>query len=134
VGSVTAMAHPQMFDDADPVLARVRQLALGFPSAAEKISHGRPVFLTKKLFLYYGCSVKVDGEWVQHPQSIVVCTDTDEHAALLSRSGCFVPAYFGGSGWVAMDLTRKTDWAEIAELVDASYRLTAPAKLIAQLR
>ena len=32
------MAHPQMFDDDDPMLARVRELALGFPEAAEKVS------------------------------------------------------------------------------------------------
>ena len=32
------MAHPLMFDDADPLLARVREIALALPEAAEKIT------------------------------------------------------------------------------------------------
>jgi hypothetical protein len=43
-----------MFDDADPVLRRVRALALGLHDAGEKISHGRPAFFTTKIFAYYG--------------------------------------------------------------------------------
>lgn len=31
------------------------------------------------------------------------------------------------SGWIGIDLDAATDFAEIAELLDASYRLTAPA-------
>ena len=58
------MAHPIMFDDVDPMLLRVRHLALGFPGGAEKVSHGRPAFFTKKVFAYYGCSVRVDGDLV----------------------------------------------------------------------
>ena len=58
------MAHPRMFDDDDPLLARVRELAFDLPEAAEKVSHGRPCFFTKKVFCYYGGSLKVDGEWV----------------------------------------------------------------------
>ncbi|HUG85363.1 MAG TPA: hypothetical protein VMM13_12400, partial [Euzebya sp.] len=72
------MAHPQMFDDDDPVLARVRGVALVLPDAAEKVSHGRPAFFTTKIFAYYGGSRKVDGEWVQHPQSIMLLPDAAE--------------------------------------------------------
>jgi hypothetical protein len=32
-----------------------------------------------------------------------------------------------------MDLDGSTDWDEVAELLDASYRLTAPKRLIAEL-
>ena len=46
------MAHPQKFDDGDPVLARVRELALALPDAGEKVSHGRPAFFTTKVFAY----------------------------------------------------------------------------------
>ncbi len=52
-----------MFDDKDPLLKRVRKLALAFPDANEKVSHGRPAFYTVKVFAYYGGSQKVDGEW-----------------------------------------------------------------------
>ena len=40
------MAHNEMFDDGDPLLVRVREIALAFPGAAEKVSHGRPAFTT----------------------------------------------------------------------------------------
>ena len=48
------MAHPIMFDETDPLLGRLRALALALPDAAEKISHGRPAFFTTKVFAYYG--------------------------------------------------------------------------------
>ena len=122
-----------MFDDDDPCLQRVRTLSAALPGSAEKISHGRPAFHTKKVFAYYGGSMKVDGEWVQHPHSLVVLPDPGDRQALLEDDRVYVPAYLGPSGWIAIDLDVDTDWTEIAELLDASYRLTAPKRLIAEL-
>lgn len=127
------MAHPLMFDAGDPMLTRVRELAHGFPNCAEKVSHGRPAFFTKKVFAYYGSSVRIDGEWIQHHQSIVVAVEADERVAMLSDQRFFLPAYLGAWGWGAVDLGTDTDWGEVAELLDASFRLTAPAKSIAEL-
>jgi predicted DNA-binding protein (MmcQ/YjbR family) len=122
-----------MYDDDDPLLGRVRRLAAALPNAAEKVSHGRPAFYTKKVFAYYGGSLKLDGLWVQHPQSIVVLPDESERRALLEDDRVYVPAYLGPSGWIGLDLDDRTDWSEIAELLDASYRLTAPARDVAAL-
>jgi hypothetical protein len=125
-----------MFDDDDPVLARVRELALAFPEADEKVSHGRPAFFTTKVFAYYGGSLKVDGEWVQHPQSILVQPDPDERRALVDDPRVYVPAYLGPSGWLGLDIgldDGDTDWDEVAELLDASFRRTAPTRAIAEL-
>ncbi len=122
-----------MFDDDDPYLGRVRRLAAALPNTAEKVSHGRPAFFTKKVFAYYGGSLKRDGEWVEHPHSIVVQPDESDRRALLEDARTFVPAYLGPSGWVGIDLDAETDWAEVAELLDASYRLTAPARDVAVL-
>ncbi|MCB0904793.1 MAG: MmcQ/YjbR family DNA-binding protein [Actinobacteria bacterium] len=127
------MAHPVMFDDDDPLLGRVRRIALGFPDAAEKISHGRPAFFTTKVFVYYGGSVRRDGHWVAHDQSIMVKADPDEREALLADPRCYLPAYLGPSGWVGLDLGAQTDWTEVAELIDASYRLTAGTRRVARL-
>ena len=74
-----------MFDEADPVLGRVRALALAFPDAGEKVSHGHPAFFTTKVFAYYGGSVKVDGNYRQHERSVLVLLDPDEREALLER-------------------------------------------------
>jgi predicted DNA-binding protein (MmcQ/YjbR family) len=122
-----------MFDDDDPVLARVRDIALAFPGADEKVSHGRPAFFTKKVFAYYGGSHKVDGAWVQHPQSVVILPDADERLALLDHSRVWVPAYLGPSGWLGFDLDGDIDWSEVAELLDASFRLTAGNRLVTEL-
>lgn len=122
-----------MFDEADPLLGRLRTLALAFPDAAEKVSHGRPAFFTTKVFAYYGGSVKVDGGYRQHDQSVIVLVDPEERTALLTEERCFVPAYLGAYGWVGVDLTDDTDWDEVGELLDASYRRTAGARRIARL-
>ena len=122
-----------MFDADDPVLARVRNIALRFPGAVEKISHGRPAFYTKKVFAYYGGSLKVDGQWVEHPHSVVVQPDESDRRALVEDARCYVPAYLGPSGWIGIDFDTDTDWTEIAELLDASYRLTASARNVAEL-
>ena len=128
------MAHPQMFDDDDPILARVRGLALAFPDTAEKVSHGRPAFYTKKIFAYYGASVRREGEWDQHPQSIVVLPDPDDRLALEEDARTFSPAYLGPYGWIGLDIDGSTDWAEVTELLDASYRLTAPKSSVTRLQ
>lgn len=122
-----------MFDDDDPVLGRVRDIALAFPGADEKVSHGRPAFFTKKVFSYYGGAQKVDDEWVQHPRSVMFLPDADERHALVDHPRVWVPAYLGPSGWLGFDLDDGTDWAEVAELIDASYRLTAGKRLVAEL-
>ncbi len=128
------VAHPRMFDDDDPVLARVRALALALPDAAEKVSHGRPAFFTTKVFAYYGGALKAGGEWVQHPRSVMVLADPDDRAALVDDPRVFVPAYLGPSGWLGLDLDlERSDWDEVAELLDASYRRTAGARRVARL-
>lgn len=127
------MAHPQMFDDDDPYLARVRALALARPEASEKISHGRPAFHTVKVFAYYGGSQRIDGEWVQHEHAVMVQPDPGDAPALQQSARFWVPAYLGASGWLGLDLDDDTDWGEIAELLDASYRVTAPARLVRAL-
>src|ERR1700759_2346053 len=123
-----------MFDHDDPVLGRLRELALAFPDAAEKISHGIPAFYTTKVFAYYGGSTKVHGEYERHSQSVLVLIDDPgERSALLDDEHSYLPAYLAPSGWIGLDLGDDTDWDEIAELLDASYRRTAGRRRVARL-
>ena len=46
----------------------------------------------------------------------------------------FVPPYVGSKGWIGAYLDVEQDWDELAELIDESYRMTAPKKLVAQLQ
>ncbi len=122
-----------MFDDDDPVLARVREVALALPDAAEKVSHGIPAFFTTKVFAYYGGSVKVGDGYERHARSVLVLADPAERPALLDDERCYHPMYLGPSGWVGIDLHPSTDWGEVRELVETSYRLTAGVRRVRRL-
>lgn len=127
------MAHPRMYDPADPVLGRVREIALGFPEAAEKESHGRPAFFTKKVFAHYGGSVRDEGDWVAHDRAIVFVPDPEERPALEADRRVWLPAYLGPYGWLGLDLDDGSDFDEVSELLQISYRMTAPSRLVAAL-
>ena len=43
----------------------------------------------------------------------------------------FVPPYVGPSGWVGIYLDGEVDWAEVADLLEDSWRLVAPKKVAA---
>jgi predicted DNA-binding protein (MmcQ/YjbR family) len=45
----------------------------------------------------------------------------------------FVPKYVGSKGWVGIRLDIDQDWDEIDELIEESYRMTAPKRLAAQI-
>ncbi|MDT5300045.1 MAG: hypothetical protein QOG79_3287 [Mycobacterium sp.] len=125
-----------MFRDDDPGLAQLRAIALGFPEAFEKISHGRPVFCVPKMYAVYGGSCKTisPGEMTPFPHSVLVKADDSDRKALEQDRRFFFPAYMGPYGWLGLDLTAaKVDWDEVKELVDASYRLVAPRKALKQL-
>jgi predicted DNA-binding protein (MmcQ/YjbR family) len=122
-----------MFDDDDPVLGRLRTITLALPDAAEKVSHGIPAFYTTKVFAYYGGSLKVGDGYERHGSSVLVLADPVEAPALLDSPDTYFPMYLGVSGWVGFDLHDATDWAEIAELVETSYRLTAGVRRVGRL-
>jgi hypothetical protein len=45
----------------------------------------------------------------------------------------FVPPYVGHRGWVGAWLDVEVDWSEVEGLIDESYRMTAPKRLVARL-
>jgi hypothetical protein len=45
----------------------------------------------------------------------------------------FVPPYVGRYGWIGVRLDRPVDWLEVKALIEDSYRLTAPRRLIRSL-
>jgi len=126
------MSHPLMFDADDPVLARVRAICLGFPEAKERISHGRPNFYTTRAFCYYGGRPARQADEDEPPRrdrAILGRPDPDDAPALRQDERFFVPAYLGASGWLGIDVDA-ADEQELVELIDASYRVTAPRRLV----
>lgn len=128
------MPHPTMFDDDNPYLAQVRVVCLALPEAAEKVSHGRPVFYTDKMFAVFGGSVKGDHSSGRYEDSVLIVPEPEERPALDQDARFFVPAYLGAAGWLGLDFrAAEVDWQEVAELVEVSFRQTAPRALIAEL-
>jgi hypothetical protein len=64
-----------MFRDDDFGLLDVRQVALGFPCAFEKISWGRPVFCAPKIFVMYD-DVAQNPPFAQVDSGLRVCQQT----------------------------------------------------------
>lgn len=128
-----------MFDDDDPVLAKLSKICLELPGADVKISHGRPAFFTKKIFAGYGVVLKGEHNSGRYDQAMMIMPDPEEAEAIEQDERFFAPAYWGPSGWRAIDLSGEdgrgagVDWDEVAELVIDSYRATAPKKLIKEL-
>ncbi|QJU58587.1 MmcQ/YjbR family DNA-binding protein [Sphingomonas sp. AP4-R1] len=111
-------------------LEKLRAIALALPRAAEKISHGMPVFLIEggKLFAQYWHDHHGDGR-----SAVMVKTSGPEWQALLIEADPdlhYRPAYIGHSGWIAIRTDHsRSDWDQLAAQVVASWRLAAPAKL-----
>jgi len=69
-----------------------------------------------------------------NPQAVVFKPEPPERPALLGDGRFYVPAYFGPSGWVALDFTAApVDWQEVAELMDSSYRQVALKRMLKAL-
>jgi hypothetical protein len=122
------VAHPRMYDDADPYLADVRRVCLALPEAVEVEAWGRPTFRAgKRMFAVFEGAPG-------HAYALVVKPDPGERDALLADGRFYVPPYHGAYGWVALDLTAApVDWAEVAELTEASYRQVALRRMVAEL-
>lgn len=115
---------------AERALEKVRAVALALPAAAEKISHGAPVFHVPggKLFVMFADDHHGDGRlaiWVRATHEIqAACVEQDPDRF-------FRPPYVGPSGWVGVRLDRpKTDWREVAALIEAGHRMAAPPKVL----
>jgi hypothetical protein len=123
-----------MFEDGDPLLGRLRDLCLALPEVEERVSHGRPTFRVSKQFAVYGGGEKSPDGHLRHDSALLFIADPSEVVALDDDERFFVPAYYGPSGWRAVDLDRgDVGWDEVAELVDASYRRVANKRQLAAL-
>ena len=95
-----------MSPDPTKDLARIRDLCLALPEAAERTSHGAPGFQIEggRFFAYFWHDHHADDETVV----IVKTSGAEEQAMLIEMDpDCyFKPAYLGPSGWVAMRLDR----------------------------
>lgn len=117
-----------MYSDDDPFLAELRQVCLALPESAEVEAWGRPTFRAgKKMFAVFEGSD-------EHPYAVIFKPDPAERPALLQDRRFYAPAYYGPSGWLALDFTAApVDWDEIVELMETSYRQVALKRMLKAL-
>jgi hypothetical protein len=109
-------------------LAQLRSICLALPEAVEAGGVGDPTFKVRdKIF---AMRHQVDGRqsmWCKAPpgvQGALVASDPDRF---------FIPPYVGHHGWVGAWLNDAVDWEQLEDLIDESYRMTAPKRLIRSL-
>jgi predicted DNA-binding protein (MmcQ/YjbR family) len=118
-----------MYSDDDPYLTELRDVCLAFPESCEVEAWGRPTFRAgKKMFAVFSGTE-------ERPWGVIFKPESDERAALLQDGRFYVPAYFGPGGWLALDFAarKRVDWAEVAELIDSSYRQVALKRMLKAL-
>ena len=122
---MTAVAAPTT--GSDPI-GRIRTICLGYPEATEKSfgGHTAPAFrVRQKLFLVVSESREhVTCKAPPGVQELMVGSDPRRY---------FVPPYVGAKGWIGVRLDGRLRWDDMIELIDESYRLVAPKRLVARL-
>ena len=114
----------------DAALERLRAICLAFPEAQEAGGVGNPTFKVRgKIFAMRHSLHGVErwSMWCKAPpgaQQVIVGSDPKRF---------FVPPYVGSKGWIGAYLDVEQDWDELADLIEESYRMTAPKKLVGVL-
>lgn len=112
----------------EELLVAVRAICTALPDATEKETWGHPTFRVRdKIFASFGRDD--DGR-----DTVTMKAPPGEQELLLATGHpFFYPSYVGVRGWIGVYVDSGTDWREIAELVEDSYRLTATKAQIARL-
>ena len=114
----------------DSRLARLTKICLALPEASRRDSGSHAAFLVrgKSIFAYFLNDHHGDGI-----VSVACKALPGDNAALAAAQPdrFYLPAYIGPRGWIALRLDGgEVDWDEVAELVEGSYRLIAPKRLL----
>jgi predicted DNA-binding protein (MmcQ/YjbR family) len=108
------------------VLAGLRRVCLPLPEVRETVKWGHPTFEAgKKIFAVLD---RYDGQ-----PCIAFRAPLDQVDGLLADRR-FKPApYAARFGWVCLEVGDSLDWAEVEELLHASYRLVALKRMLTAL-
>ncbi|HEY0995325.1 MAG TPA: MmcQ/YjbR family DNA-binding protein [Gemmatimonadaceae bacterium] len=114
-------------------LTRLRKLALALPEAHEVEAWGEPTFRVKnKIFAMHATAATHHGQgregvWIK------ALPVNQELLLRAAPERFYKPPYVGPSGWIGVFLDGRdapVDWAEVKELLEDAWRMTAPKKLV----
>ena len=108
-------------------LEPVREVCLAFPEALEAGGVGNPSFKVRsKIFAMQHEHGGRPSLWMKAPEGVQELLVGAEPARF------FRPPYVGHAGWIGAWLDVVLDWEELGDLIEESYRMTAPKRLVAQ--
>jgi predicted DNA-binding protein (MmcQ/YjbR family) len=112
-------------------IERLREMCMAYPEAVEKPfeGHDQPAFrIRDKMFAMVATGDGRISVWMKAQpgaQDVLVGGDPETF---------FVPPYVGSKGWIGVRIDKPdTPWGIISDLVDDSYRMIAPKRLVRQM-
>jgi phosphoribosylglycinamide formyltransferase-1 len=107
---------------------RVTKICAALPGAEHVHQRDHTIYRVRgKVFAYF-----LDDHHGDGIVSVCVKSERGENVdrARLEPERFYLPAYIGTRGWFGLRLDRgRVAWREVAEVLDRSYRLTAPKAL-----
>jgi len=113
----------------EPRLRKVSSICMKLPEVERKLSGDHADFRVRgTVFVYFLNNHHGDG-------IVAVCCKSElgENIDRVSRepNRYYLPAYIGPRGWFGLRLDLPyIDWGEVTAIVEASYKLAAPRKLV----
>ena len=107
---------------------RCRRLCLALPEAYEQETWGSATYRVRgKIFAIQS------GEADEATMSCKSPPGVRDAMVEGDRARFYVPHYVGSKGWIGVRLSGAVDWDEVADLIEWSYRATAPKRVAARL-
>jgi phosphoribosylglycinamide formyltransferase-1 len=134
----TLAAYVSRHQDAGWIEAQLDGLASALPEVSRKTSHGAPGWAlgtekTAKLF-----AILADRHHGEDAIGLLVkASGADEMTGLIEArpDTYYWPKYYGASGWLGFKLNRRdTDWDEVRNWLERSWRTCAPPRLTKLMR
>jgi predicted DNA-binding protein (MmcQ/YjbR family) len=112
----------------DAYLTELQAICLALPEATQQYTFESETFRVRsKIFAMHAANEQEGAVWVKGQpgeQELLISAAPDRF---------FKPPYLGPKGWIGIRFSEDTDWDEVADLIETSYRLIAPKKLVAQI-
>jgi len=112
---------------AQTVLKELRKICLAFPETAEDTQFGNPVWRAGKKVFAQAYSYRANklqlAFWVGVEQQSLYTQDKRYE----------IPPYMGHNGWIALDVTKASNWKEVRSLAMFSYRHFALKRMLDKL-
>nr|WP_314445562.1 phosphoribosylglycinamide formyltransferase [uncultured Sphingomonas sp.] len=134
----TLAAYVSRHQDAGWIEARVDALAAHLPEVTRKTNHGAPGWAVGGEKTAKHFAILADRHHGEDAIGLLVkASGADEMTGLIEArpDTYYWPKYYGASGWLGLKLNRPdTDWGEVGEWLQRSWRAAAPPRLTRLMR